>query len=195
MNHHIAERIQIISQFKSPSIGSDQSFENRYKKSKIWGSINFYMANILLIVLIVISASTLLGIEPIGQKWSKSGLMILMTLSLSLHAHYSLIEFHLLKHLKSLNESDFSFNQNLNLELKNLITDLNFHRFKPYWIIIPTTIVLCASALMVLELNPYWDMFVIPVLLIGILLSWRLNNGVFLIRENIEKAESKVLFN
>jgi len=157
--------------------------------------MNFGLANLLFVFLIIISASTLLRLEPFGQNWNKSGLIVLMTISLSLHAHFSIIEFLLLKHSKSLGNSDFNFDNRLNMELKELINDMNYHRFKPFWIILPAIIMMIASALMILELNPYWDMFTWPVLAISVLLSWRLNNCVFLIRKNIENLRSRVVIN
>ena len=195
MNPQIEERIGIINQLKTTLTGKDLSLEKRIKRLKLWGYMNFGLVNLLLVFLIIISASTLLRLEPFGQNWQKSGLIVLMTISLSLHAHFSIIEFLLLKHSKRLGNSDFNFDNRLNMELKELIDDMNYHRFKPYWIIIPAIILMIASALMVLELNPYWDMFTWPVLAISVLLSWRLNNCVFLIRKNIENLRSRVVIN
>lgn len=195
MNPQIEERIGIINQLKTTLTGKDLSLEKRIKRLKLWGYMNFGLVNLLLVFLIIISASTLLRLEPFGQNWQKSGLIVLMTISLSLHAHFSIIEFLLLKHSKRLGNSDFNFDNRLNMELKELINDMNYHRFKPYWIIIPAIILMIASALMVLELNPYWDMFTWPVLAISVLLSWRLNNCVFLIRRNIENLGSRVVIN
>lgn len=193
MNHLTTERLEIIKQFKSISILGAQTFEKRLKRAKTWGTINFYLANFILII--VISASALLGIEPFRQSWSKSGLTILIAFSISLSAHFSLIEYYLLKHLKALNNGNFTFNQKLNSELKKLINDLNFHRFKPFWIIFPTIFVILAGALVVFELNPFWDIFVWPVLIIGILLSWRLNSAVYQIRKNLEQTEIFDIYN
>ncbi|HEX7584276.1 MAG TPA: hypothetical protein VF373_06270 [Prolixibacteraceae bacterium] len=195
MNPQIEERIGIINQLKTTLTGKDLSLEKRIKRLKLWGYMNFGLVNLLLVFLIIISASTLLRLEPFGQNWQKSGLIVLMTISLSLHAHFSIIEFLLLKHSKRLGNSDFNFDNRLNMELKELINDMNYHRFKPYWIIIPAIILMIASALMFLELNPYWDMFTWPVLAISVLLSWRLNNCVFLIRRNIENLGSRVVIN
>ena len=195
MNPQIEERIGIINQLKTTLTGKDLSLEKRIKRLKLWGYMNFGLVNLLLVFLIIISASTLLRLEPFGQNWQKSGLIVLMTISLSLHAHFSIIEFLLLKHSKRLGNSDFNFDNRLNMELKELIDDMNYHRFKPYWIIIPAIILMIAGALMVLELNPYWDMFTWPVLAISVLLSWRLNICVFLIRRNIENLGSRVVIN
>ena len=195
MNQQIEARIGIINQLKTTLTGKDLSLEKRMKRLKLWGYMNFGLANLLLVFLIIISASTLLRLEPFGQNWNKSGLIVLMAISLSLHAHFSIIEFLLLKHSKSLGNSDFNFDNRLNMELKELINDMNYHRFKPFWIILPAIIMMIASALMILELNPYWDMFTWPVLAISVLLSWRLNNCVFLIRKNIENLRSRVVIN
>jgi hypothetical protein len=116
-----------------------------------------------------------------------------MTIAVSFHAHYSFIEFLLLNHVKDLKHSNFKCNHNANLELKNIINDMNFHRFKPYWIIIPAIAVIISGAFTVLELNPYWNWFVIPVLITSVLLSWRLNNSVFLIRKNIENTKLETI--
>jgi hypothetical protein len=110
-----------------------------------------------------------------------------------LHTHYSYIEFLLLKHISHLNNRDLNFDPSTNKELNGLVNDLNNHKFKPAWIMIPSIIVIIASALMVLEWNPYWGLFPLPVLVVSVLLSWRINNHVFLVQNNIENLESQIV--
>ena len=193
MTEQTEERIKIIRQFKSIYYPANASPDKLIKSLKILGYMNFGIVNLLLIFLIVITTCSLFQIVQFTQIWHKFALTVSITLSMSLHAHFSYIELLLKNHIRKLNELNFSFDNTLNIELKDLIHDLNYHRFKPYWITFPTIIVFIASGMMVLEINPFWDNFIWPVLITSILLSWRLNNYIFLVRRNIEMTEFNVI--
>lgn len=190
MNQETEERIKIIRQFKPTLHYKDQSLEGRIKKLRYYGILKYFLANFFLIITMIRSAIVLLSMDDSGQNWQKAGLMIFIALSLSLHAHYSYIEFLLLKHVRNLQNHDYTISFNSNKELQVLINRLNYHRFQPYWIIIPSIIVMIASILSIFELNPFWLIFALPVLIVSVLLSWRLNNDVLHIRNNIHNLES-----
>jgi len=195
MNEQTEERIKIIRQFKSTFHVKEPSLDKRIKKLKLWGMMNYGLVNLLLIIIMIISALALLQVESFAQRWLKSGLFVLITLSVSLHSHYSYIEYLLLKHFSYLTRVDMNFHPTTNTELKELVSDLNNHKFKPVWIMVPSILVILASALMVLEWNPFWGLFPLPVLVVSVLLSWRINNHVFLVQNNIENLESEIVIN
>ncbi|HEY3370118.1 MAG TPA: hypothetical protein VGK10_04670 [Prolixibacteraceae bacterium] len=189
MNQQTEERIKIIRQFKS--IGSTNALPSKRLQSiRLMAYLNVGLANLLLIYLMVITACALFQVAPFIQYWQKIGLTVFISLSFTLWAHFTYIEYLFVKHIKKLKEQDFSFDNTVNDELKGLIHDLNYNRFKPYWIIVPAIVLILASAMRVLEFNPFWNSFLLPVLIISILLSWRLNNSIFMVRQNIEITES-----
>lgn len=195
MNMSTEERIRIIKKLK-PNLGfNNLSLEGRIKKLKFFGILIYAMANLLLIVIMIQSAITLFHLDSAGQSWNKSALMVFITLNLSLHSHYPYIEFLLLKHVGNLKSHEYTISYLANKELKELIDMLNYRRFRPFVIIIPTLLVMLASILSYLDANPYWEMFALPTLVIGALMSWRLNYHVSLVRDNIENIESKVVIN
>lgn len=202
MNQLIEERIEIINQLNSTLTGKGLSLEKRIKRLRIWGFSNYVFINLLLIFLISVSFFAVFHIEPLYVKWIKTGLLVSMTMSLTITAHFSIVELLVSKHLKNLQDSDFTVNQELNIELENLINNLNHHQFKPYWINIPSLIISIAALfkyiadrMIKIDLNPYWKIFPLPVLIFSILLFWDLNNKVYLLRKNIEKVESKTFEN
>lgn len=195
MNPQTEERIRIIKKLK-PSLGfNKQPLEKRIKKLRFFGILIYAMANILLIVIIIQSAITLFHLDPTGQSWNKSALMVFITLNLSLHSHYSYIEFLLLKHVDNIKNQEYLISYINNKELKELINNLNYHRFRPYGIIIPALLVMLGSILSYFDSNPYWEIFALPTLVIGTLMLWQLNYKVSQIRNNIEEIESKVVIN
>lgn len=200
MNQQIEERIEIIKELKTTIPNKDYSLEKRIKRLR-WGYFGYVGVNILLIFLLLVSASALFHLEMLHYNWKKSMLLVVMTMSLSFHSHFSFIEFLLSKHHKKLIASDFNFDQELNSELENLINQLNYRRFKPYWIMIPSLLIMIAALVILLmteeTMTPimahYWNQFPLPVFVITLLLLWRLNYTVFSFQKNIEKVESKRL--
>lgn len=195
MNQYAEERIRIIKKLKPSIFFNQQPLEQRIKKLKVVSLLNYLLANVLLIVLMIQAALALLQYDPSGESWKKSALMIFITLNLSLQAHLSYIEYLLLKHARNLKTQEYMINYINNKELKELVTRLNHHRFKPYWIVIPSILVMIGSIFTYFDSNPLWEIFALPVLLVGALLSWRLNNEVLRVRNNIEHIESKVVIN
>lgn len=193
MNQYTEERIRIIKKLKPSIYVKEQPLDQRIKKLKFLSLLNYLLANLLLIILMIQSALSLLQYDPSGESWKKSALLVFITLNLSLQAHLSYIEYLLLKHVRNLKNQEYSISYINNKELKELIIRLNNNRFKPYWIVIPSILVMLGSLLSYLEYNPYWDIFALPALLVGALLSWRLNKEVLQVRNNIEHIESKVV--
>lgn len=193
MNQYTEERIRIIKKLKPSIYVKEQPLDQRIKKLKFLSLLNYLLANLLLIILMIQSALSLLQYDPSGESWKQSALLVFITLNLSLQAHLSYIEYLLLKHIRNLKNQEYSISYINNKELKELIIRLNNNRFKPYWIVIPSILVMLGSLLSYLEYNPYWDIFALPALLVGALLSWRLNKEVLQVRNNIEHIESKVV--
>jgi len=200
MNQQVEKRIYIIHQLNSILIGNDFTLEKRIKRLR-WGYFGYALANLSLIFLLLGSASTLFHFKFMHYNWNKSMLLVGMAISLSFHSHFSFIGFILSKHQKKLNESNFTFDQELNSELENLINKLNCRRFKPYWIKIPSILVMI-SALVILFLAEetmtptiafYWNQFPLPVFILSILLIWNINYMVFSVKRNIDMVESERL--
>lgn len=195
MDQYTEERIMIITKLKPFFYVKDQPIDQRIKKRTSLSLLNYLLANFLLIVLMVQSALSLLQYDLSGQSWHKSALLIFITINLSLQAHLSYIEYLLLRHARNLKNRQYNISYIHNKELKELVTRLNNNRFKPYWIVIPSLGVMIGSLMSYFNYNPYWELFAWPVLLVSALLSWRLNNEVWLVRNNIEHTESNVLTN
>lgn len=195
MDQYAEERIMIISKLKPFFYVKDQPIDQRIKKRTSLSLLNYLLANFLLIVLMVQSALSLLQFDPSGESLHKSALLIFITMNLSLQAHLSYIEYLLLRHARNLKNRQYNISYIHNKELKKLVTRLNNNRFKPYWIVIPSLAVMLGSLMSYFNYNPYWELFAWPVLLVSALLSWRLNNEVWLVRNNIEHTESNVLIN
>lgn len=193
MNQYAEERIRIIRKLKPSIYVRELSLDLRIKKLKFISLLNYLLANFLLIVLMIQSALTLLQYDPSGESWQKSALGVFITLNLSLLAHYSYIEYLLLKHARNLKNQQYNISYINNKELKELVTRLNNNRLKPYWIVIPSLVVMVGSLFAYFNYNLYWEIFALPVLLVGALLSWRLNNEVWMVRSNIEHIESKMV--
>lgn len=193
MNQYAEERIRIIKKLKPSIYVKEQSLDQRIRKLKFLSLLNYLLANFLLIVLMVQSALALLYYDPSGESWQKSALLVFITMNLSLQAHLSYIEYLLLKHARNLKNQQYNISDINNKELKELVMRLNNNRFKPYWIVIPSMVVMIGSLFSYFNYNPYWELFALPSLLVGSLLSWRLNKEVLLIRNNIEHIESKVV--
>ncbi|HET6557555.1 MAG TPA: hypothetical protein VFG54_09600 [Prolixibacteraceae bacterium] len=195
MNQYAEERIRIIKKLKPSIYVKEQPLDQRIKILRFFGWLKYLLANVLLIALIIQSALSLLQHDPSGESWQKSALLVFITLNLSLQSHYSYIEYLLLKHVLNLKNQQYSISYINNKELKELIIRLNHNRLKPYWIILPSILVMVGSIFTYFDSNPYWEIFALPVLLVGILLSIRLNKDVLLVRNNIEHIESKVVLN
>lgn len=193
MNQYAEERIRIIKKLK-PTVGfKEQPLEQRIKKLKFFGWLKYLLSNLLLIILMIQSALSLLHYDPSGESWQKSALLVFIALNLSLQGHYSYIEFLLLKHVRNLKTQEYMISYINNKELKELVIRLNTNRFKPYWIVIPSILVMLGSIFSYLGYNPYWEIFALPCLMAGALLSIRLNKEVLTVRNNIEHIESKVV--
>lgn len=199
MNQQIEERIEIIKSLKTTTGKADQSLEKRVKSTRIFGIISYALANFVLIFLIFITILAILDFGGFGSRWPKFALFVFMTISISIQAHFSPIDYLLSKHRKKLQNFSFSFDNQLNNTLRKQIDELNFHRFKPYWIIIPSLIIMISGILVVFASNDvsainnlYWGYFKIPVLLVGILLFWNFNWKIYQVWENIKNAESSI---
>jgi H+/gluconate symporter-like permease len=197
MTPQIEERIEIIKELKTTMPFKDYSLEKRIKRLR-WGYFGYIGVNILLMFLILVSASALFHLEMLHYNWNRSMLLVAMTISLSWHSHFSFIEFLLSKHHKKLITSDFNFDQESNSELQNLINRLNYRRFKPYWIMIPSILIAIAAIVILLmteetmtpKMSHYWNQFPLPVFVMTLLLLWNMNYMVFRVRRNIKNVES-----
>jgi hypothetical protein len=197
MDSQIEERIEIIKSLITTSGKADQSVEKRIKSTRILGIFNYAFTTIFLIILVFLTIFTLLSAGNFVEKWPKFGLVVSLIFSMSLHAPLSIVDFFLSRHRKKLQDSDYSVDKQLNDTLKLQIDELNYRRFRPYWIKIPALIISIFALLqtfLVLDdskyFDIYWGYFKIPVLIVAFLLLWYSNRIIYIVWENIKIVES-----
>ncbi len=192
MTTKIDERKNIIISLK-PNYGDrNKGIEKRIKFLKAISFFNIVFSILSGGIVIFSIIAELVGIDSF--KWSKMGLLTMLSLSVILNLPNTLFELKLLKHLKKINDKiDIEGIGKLNIDLKNIIDKLN-NGLKNNWILI-----VLASAIMIMVLwqmgfdngngNPYWKYVKIPILLFyGIILTKFIISNKKL-QYNIDEAE------
>jgi len=195
MNSQLEERIEIIKSLNTTG-KADQLLEKRIKSSRVSGIFYYTFSTVFLIILVILTITLMFNMGHLGGKWQKFGLVVSLIFSMSIQAPFFFVDFLLSRHLKKLQDSDFSIDNHLNDTLKMHIDNLNQRRFKPYWIKIPALIISIVGliqAVLVLNdseiLNIYWDYFKLPVLIVTLLILWYSNRIIYLVWENIKSVE------
>jgi len=192
MNQQIEERIQIATEFKSKVDWKDESLEKKIQKLRITGFFNFGFANFLFFLVILMSILAFFHIEPFYQNWQKSGLIILLSASFSIHAPFYYTEYILLKHSKLILNLDVESVDSLNDELSIIVNKL-IKRGKIYYILYRTEIVIVVGTIFqVSESNPILSVFLYFILILSFLLVLELTYLTHLVRVNIKKVELSV---
>ena len=190
MNPQIEERIKIVRSLKSVYDSQNKRLGKREKWLKLSASFDYWIVMILLLFLIILAIAAIFQIEPMNEKWQKSGLLVLMTYAIAIKSPYSFIELLLLKHVKKIKNLNLSFPEFLNQDLKEMIDRLNSKKTRFNYIILAVIFIVFASALQVFELNPYWNFFTFPVILLSIVLLIRINLQISPVKKNIKRFES-----
>lgn len=159
MNNQIEERIKIIKGFKSYTYWKVKSPEEISKSLKVFAPLDYGFTLVLLLFVIVLSASALFELEFLSSKWEKSGLIVLMTISFSLRSPFSLAELMLKKHVQIIRTKNHSIKDSLNSDLKSIISSFDNRKKRIVYFVIPVVIVMLASFAQVFEMNPYWSYF------------------------------------
>jgi hypothetical protein len=189
MTNQIAKRIQIIDGFKSIYNFKGKTEERKFKTLKYTSLLYYGLAMILLAFSILASGLTSFHVDSIiSGNWEKSGLLVLMTMSISIRAPFGLIELILNKHSKEIKDLKIDFDDKLNHELEFLISKFNDRKKYLYITGLPAILILIAALLQVFDLNPYWDKFPHFVGGVCIYILVRINYDIVRLKRNLRKV-------
>jgi hypothetical protein len=123
MTNQITERIQIIDRFKSIYNWENKTEEKKIKTLKFISFLDYEVVIILLAFSILASGLTSFHVVSIiSGNWEKSGILVLMTMSLSIRVPLGFIELLLKKHSKEIKDLKIDFVDKLNHDLEFLIS-------------------------------------------------------------------------
>lgn len=192
MTNQITERIQIIDGFKS-IYNWKGTEERKIKILKYMSFLDFGLVMILLAFLILISVLTSFDIDSnLSGNWEESGLLVLMTMSLSLRVPYGFIELILKRHKMEIRDVKIDFNEKLNQELEFFISKYNDRKKNLYLMGLPTILIFIAALLQVFDINPYWDKFPQLVGGVSVYILIRINYDLVKLKRNLKKVEIEV---
>ena len=189
MTNQIAKRIQIIDGFKSIYNFKGKTEERKFKTLKYTSLLDYGLAMILLAFSILASGLTSFHVDSIiSGNWEKSGLLLLMTMSLSIRAPFGFIELILKKHSKEIKDLKIDFDDKLNHDLEFLISKFNDRKKYLYITGLPAILILIAALLQVFDLNPYWDKFAYFVGGVSVYILIRINYDIIRLKKNLRKV-------
>lgn len=189
MTNQITERIGIIEVFKSIYNWKGKTEERKVKNLKFISFLDYGLEIVLLIFLIIVSALTSFRIESVLSNWENAGLIVLMTMSLSLRAPFGYIELILKKHIQEINNIDIDIDKKLNHDLESLISKFNDRKKYLYLMGLPAILIGIAAFLQVFDLNPYWDKFPHLVGGVSVYILVRMNYDIFRLKINLRKVK------
>ena len=193
MTNQITERIQIIDGFKSIYNWKGGTEERKIKILKYASFLDFGLVMILLAFLILISVLNSFDIDSnLSGNWEESGLLVLMTMSLSLRVPYGFIELILKRHKMEIRDVKIDFNEKLNQELEFFISKYNDRKKNLYLMGLPTILIFIAALLQVFDINPYWDKFPQLVGGVSVYILIRINYDLVKLKRNLKKVEIEV---
>lgn len=188
MNSEINERILIANNFKSIYNWTGKSAEKKEKMLKRTAFVDYGIVMVLLSFLIIASAMSTFDIESFSSNWTNAGLLVLMTMALSLRAPFAYIELMLHKHINQIQNLEIEFDQKLNTEFDNIVKRFNKRKKYIYLLGIPVIIISVSALLQVFNANPYWEKFPPFVLIVGLYLIVRINYDIVIVRKNLGKV-------
>lgn len=189
MTNQIIERIKIIENFKSIYEWKGKTQEQKGKALKITASLDYGLEMVLIILLIFVSTLSFFQIETaISGNWENSGLLVLMTMSLSIRAPFGYIELMLKKHTQKIKDLKIDFDKKLNQDLECLISKFNARKKYLYLTGFPAILISIAALLQVFDLNPYWDKFPPFVGAVSLYLLVRINYDIIRLKRNLKKV-------
>jgi hypothetical protein len=189
MTNQITERIQIIDGFKSIYHWENKTEEKKIKTLKLISFLDYGVVMILLAFSILASGLTSFHVDSIiSGNWEKSGLLVLMTMSLSIRAPFGFIELILKKHSKEIKDLKIDFDDKLNHDLEFLISKFNDRNKYLYITGLPAILILIAALLQVFDLNPYWDKFPHFVGGVCLYILVRINYDIVRLKRNLRKV-------
>ena len=184
-------RIDIIESFKSFLGERKKSIDNRLRYVEI---LKYFTAAFILLVIIIIIKS-LLPFNILGDKleWNNSAIVVIFAITYLLHGPRYFYESQLLKHLKTLKkeEKESSDNENLNVQLRTTINEINDH--KKNWFIVASVVIIMIASLIhvIIDDFEYWEYLKIPFLLFIILISFDFLKNYNRLSKNIKEYEEQ----
>lgn len=188
MNSQINERIIIAENFKPIYNWTGKSPEKKGKMLKRAAVLDYGIVIFSLSVLIIASAMSTFQIEFFSGNWTNAGLLVLMTMALSLRAPFAYIELMLHKHINQIKNLEIEFDQKLNTEFGNIVERFNRRKKNIYLIGIPVILIFISALLQVFNANPYWEKFPPLVLVVSLYLIIRINYDIVIMRKNLGKV-------
>jgi hypothetical protein len=189
MTNQISERIKIIESFKSIYHWKGKTEERKAKSLKFISFLDYGLEIVLLVFVILVSVLTSLQVESVLSNWENSGLLVLMTMSLSLRAPFGYIELILKKHAKEIENNKIDFDKKINDELEFFISKFNDRKKYLYLMGLPAILILIAALLQVFDMNPYWDKFPHLVGIVSVYILVRMNYDIIKLKRNLRKVK------
>ena len=190
MDNQINKRIEIAKNYNSIYGWKKMTPEKREKTLKRIALLDYWIVMVLLPFLIIVSALSTFQIDIFSRNWTNAGLLVLMTMSLSIRAPLSYIEVMLQNHIKKIESNKHEFNNRLNDELHTIVVKLNRRKKTIYLTGIPVIIIMIPALLQVFNTNPYWDKFPPLVLIVSLYLVVRINYDIVKLKQNLKQAEN-----
>ncbi len=191
MTNQVTERIEIIEDFKSIYNWKGKTEVRKVKTLKFISLLDYSLEIVLLIFLILVSALTSFRVESVLSNWENAGLLVLMTMSLSLRAPFAYIELILKKHIQEIKNIKTNFDTKLNHDLEFFISKFNDRKKYFYLMGIPAILIGIAAFLQVFDLNPYWAKFPNLVGLVSVYILVRMNYDIIKLKRNLRKVKSE----
>ncbi|NPV51793.1 MAG: hypothetical protein HPY60_11455 [Candidatus Methanofastidiosum sp.] len=188
MTSQINERIEIAKSFKSIYNWTGKNPEKKEKLFKRVAFLDYGIVMFLLSVLIIASAMSTLQIEYFSGNWTNAGILVLMTMALSLRAPFSYIELMLHNHINQIKNLEIEFDPNLNTEFNSIVKRFNKRGKYIYLFGIPVILIFISALLQVFDANPYWEKFPPIVLLVCLYLIIQINYDIAIMRKNLGKV-------
>jgi len=192
MKNQIIERIKIAENFKSIYKWEGKTQEKKDKILKRVAFFDYGLVLFLLTVLIFVSVLTVFEIDSLSNKWTNTGILVLMTMGLSLRAPFSYIELMLKNHIKEIKNNETEFDKKLNIDLENIVIRLNNRKKLIYVIGIPVVLIFIAALLQVFDANPYWDKFPPLVLSVSVYLLIQINYDILKLKRNFKRVNTAI---
>ena len=192
MNNQINERIKIAKNFKSIYNWEGKSPEKKEKTLKRVAFLDYGIVMVLLFILIVASAMSTFQIESLSGNWTNTGLLVLMTMGLSVRAPFSYIELMLQKHINQIKNLEIKFDEELNTEFDNIVERFNKRKKYIFLIGIPVILIFISALLQVFDANPYWDKFPPLVFIVSLYLVVRINYYILIVKKNLAKVVNAI---
>ena len=187
MPNLISDRIAIAKQFKS--LHEWQDATHKAKHLKRGRNIEGVLVPFLLLLAAIISVDKLFHFYEVTTYWPKAGLLVGLAMGLSFRAPFTYIEALLTNHIERLTKAKVHYDKELDHELDRIITLFNKRNSHNYLKRSPIIILTLSASLQVLEANPYWAYFSLPVLFVSLYSLAQICYDIYLLKNHLKKAE------